>query len=109
MTWDDYDLASIEAQVMLLGIYKSFEELEDNLTIEEMTLMLKARQEEKDAHERFLAAINGIKLDGPDGAGGDAAEIFEQVQREVELEQQAALTGKTEEQLELESLGIKFG
>lgn len=105
MTWDDYDLASIEAQVMLLGIYKSFEELEDNLTIEEMTLILNAHQEEKDSDRRFLAAVNGIKLD----EGGDAKEAFDQMQREVDLEIQAAQTGKSEEELELAAFGIKFG
>lgn len=105
MTWDDYDLASIEAQVMLLGIYKSFEELEENLTIEEMTLILNAHNEEKDSDRRFLAAVNGIKMD----EGGDASEVFDQIQKEVELERQAAATGKSEEELQLAEFGIKFG
>lgn len=105
MTWDDYDLASIEAQVMLLGIYKSFDELEDNLTIEEMTLMLKVHNEEKDSDRRFLAAVNGIKLD----EGGDAGELFDQMQKEVEVELEAAATGKSEEEIDLAAFGIKFG
>lgn len=106
MTWDDYDLASIEAQIMLLGIYKSFEELEDNLTIEEMSLMLKVHAEERDSDRRFLAAVNGLKLDGEEG---DAADLFDQMQKEVEVELQAAATGKSEEEIDLAAFGIKFG
>jgi len=105
VTWDDYDLASIEAQVMLLGIYKSFEELEDNLTLEEMNLILKASQEQRESDHRFLAAINGVKLDED---GGSAADLFEEMQREVNLELASEQSGKSEEELDLEAFGIKF-
>lgn len=87
---------------MLIGIYKTFEELEDSLTIEEMNLILKADREKEERHFRVLAAVNGIEY------GGNEAETAEEAVERLRRAAEAEAQGVSEEQYELESLGIKF-
>lgn len=89
---------------MLLGVYKSFEELEENLTIAEMHLMLKADAKKEERLHRVLAAVNGINWDEK-GEVESAEEAMDRLARNAE----AKLNGKTDEQVELEAMGIKFG
>ena len=91
---------------MLLGIYKSFEELEDNLTIEEMNLILKAEAKKEERLHRVLAAVNGIKWDSDEGPAG--TETGEEAMARIKRQAAALRAGKTEEQMELEELCIKF-
>lgn len=88
---------------MLLGIYKSYEELEAHLTIDEMTLLLKAKANEEERLHRVLAAVNGIRWDS-DGGSESGEEAMERLARNAE----AKLTGQTDEQIELAGMGIKF-
>lgn len=88
---------------MLLGIYKSFEELEDNLTIEEMNLMLKADAAKEDRLYRVLGAVNGI-----DWSSDTTQESGEDAMERIKKQAEAARQGKTVEEIELESLGVKF-
>lgn len=91
----------LEAQAFLLGIWKSFEELEDSITIEELNLILKAEAEKEDRRNRVLAAVNGIEW----GKGTESAEdAVERAKQRAE----AAAAGMTEEQYDLELLGIEF-
>jgi len=46
-----------------LGIWKDFAELEDNLSMPELTAILKASRDANHSERRFLAAIQGIDLD----------------------------------------------
>lgn len=87
---------------MLLGIYRSVEELEEHLTIDELNLLLKAVADKEERQHRVLAAVNGIRWD--EGNSESAEDAVERAKRKA----QAQSLGKTEEQLELESLGIKF-
>lgn len=89
---------------MLLGIYKSFEELEENLTIEELNLILKADAQKEDRNHRFFAAINGI----PWGGGEKGQETGEEAMERIRKEAEAALAGKSVEEIDLEAAGIKF-
>lgn len=88
---------------MLLGIYKSFEELENHLTIDEMNLLLKAGAKKEERLHRVLAAVNGIKWD--DHAEDSAEDVVERLKKKAD----AAVSGWTDEQIELEEMGIKFG
>lgn len=88
---------------MLLGIYKSFEELEDNLTIEEMNLMLKADSAKEDRLFRVLGAVNGI-----DWGSAGKQETGEDAMERIKKQAEAARLGKSVEELELEDIGIKF-
>lgn len=87
---------------MLLGIYKSFEELEDNLTISEMTLMLKAEAQKEERLHKVLAAVNGIPW------SGGSEETGEDAMERIKKEAAARIAGKTVEQVDLEELGIKI-
>jgi hypothetical protein len=47
-----------------LGNWKDYEELENNLSMPELTATLTAIREREHNHNKFLAAIQGIDLDG---------------------------------------------
>ena len=62
-TWDDLDLAKLESEVFLLGIWKDYNELESSLSMQELTAILNVKREEDYAHKKFLAAMQGVDLD----------------------------------------------
>lgn len=88
---------------MLLGIYKSFEELEENLTLAELNLLLKAGAKRDERLHRVLAAVNGIKWDSD-----ETTETGEEAMDRIKKQAAAMMQGKTVEQMELEEAGIKF-
>jgi hypothetical protein len=55
----------IESQILYLypGTYKNFDDLEDNLTQEELEIMYNEAFKLKEDEYRFLAALQGIELD----------------------------------------------
>ena len=69
VTWETLDLAKLEAEVFLLGIWKDYEELESSLSMQELTATLESKREEDYAHKKFLAAIQGVDLDKQSGKG----------------------------------------
>lgn len=97
-------MVDLEAQVMLLGIYKSFEELEDNLTIEEMNLILKADAAKEERNHKVMAAVQGLPWGDSETTGESGEDAMARIKRKAA----ASAAGKTEEEIELESLGIKF-
>ena len=62
-TWSDLDLAKIEAEVFLLGIWKDYKELEESLSMPELMATLSSRRELDYEEKKFLAAIQGVDLD----------------------------------------------
>jgi len=50
----------------LLGHWKNYDELESNLSIEELIATLKASREAEKRERKFFAAIQGIDLDAED-------------------------------------------
>ena len=88
--------------VRIPGMFKNFDELEDNLTLGELEILLsKAREVEHD-RQRFAASLKGIDLDKGDEES--AEERFERVKRRA----QAKLAGMSEEQFEFAEIGIQF-
>lgn len=61
--WDTLDLAKLESEVFLLGIWKDYEELESSLSMAELTETLNAKRENEYNEKKFLAAIQGVDLD----------------------------------------------
>lgn len=65
--------------MFLLGIWKNYEELEENLSVDELLSILNAQRKLQREQQRFFAAIQGIDLsdDEPrdilDLSGYDAA------------------------------------
>lgn len=47
----------------MLGHWKNYDELESNLSIDELMATLKASREKEQRERKFFAAINGVDLD----------------------------------------------
>ena len=62
-TWEDLDLAKLESEVFLLGIWKDYDELEQSLSMQEITAILNVKREEDYSMKKFLAAMQGVDLD----------------------------------------------
>ncbi len=85
---------------MLLGLWKNVEDLENSLNLEELEAILKAARDKEQNQQKFLAAIEGIKLDDET----DAKTKVEEMKRRAE----ARIQGKTEEELDFADLGIEI-
>jgi hypothetical protein len=68
-TWDDLDLAKIESEVFLLGIWKDYHELESSMSMPELIATLSSQRELAYEEKKFLAAIQGVDLDDKSGKG----------------------------------------
>lgn len=66
-TWNELDLAKLEAEVFLLGIWKDYNELEESLSMPELTATLESKREIDYQEKKFLAAIQGVDLDEQSG------------------------------------------
>jgi hypothetical protein len=62
-TWDTLDLAKLEAEVFLLGIWKDYDELEKSLSMPELLVTLESKRELDYSEKKFLAAIQGVDID----------------------------------------------
>lgn len=62
-TWETLDLAKLESETFLLGIWKDYEELETSLSMPEMLATLEIKRELDYSEKKFLAAIQGVDLD----------------------------------------------
>ena len=75
-SWEDLDLAKLESEVFLLGIWKDYNELEKSLSMPELVATLESKRELDYQERKFLAAIQGVDLDEETGQsdGGNAWE-----------------------------------
>ena len=62
--WDELDLAKLESEIFLLGIWKDYQELEANLSMPELVATLASIRDLDYQEKKFLAAIQGVDLDG---------------------------------------------
>lgn len=62
-SWENLDLAKLEAEVFLLGIWKDYEQLEVSLSMPEILITLESKRELDYQEKKFLAAIQGVDLD----------------------------------------------
>lgn len=62
-SWETLDLAKLESEVFLLGIWKDYEDLEESLSMPELTATLVAKRELDYSDKKFQASIQGIDLD----------------------------------------------
>jgi hypothetical protein len=70
-TWESMDLAALESEVFLLGIWKDYEELEASLSLPELMSTLNAKREADYNEKKFFAAIQGVDLDAQSGKKED--------------------------------------
>jgi hypothetical protein len=61
--WDKLDLAAIESEVFLLGIWKDYDELESSMSMPELFTTLSSKRDLDYQEKKFLAAIQGVDLD----------------------------------------------
>ena len=62
-SWDDLDLAKLESEVFLLGIWKDYDELERSMSMPELMITLSIGRELNYDEKKFLAAMQGVDLD----------------------------------------------
>jgi len=62
-TWETLDLAKLESEVFLLGIWKDYQELEISLSMPELMATLEVIRELDYTEKKFMAAIQGVDLD----------------------------------------------
>ena len=68
-TWDELDLAKLESEVFLLGIWKDYNDLETSLSMPELLATLASKRELDYEEKKFLAAIQGVDLEGEQERG----------------------------------------
>jgi hypothetical protein len=70
-SWETLDLAKLESEVFVLGIWKDYEELEESLSMAELTATLEIKRELEYNDKKFFAAMKGIDLDKQSGKGNE--------------------------------------
>ena len=66
-SWEELDLAKLESEVFLLGIWKDYHELEGSLSMPELMITLSTSRELNYDEKKFLAAMQGVDLDKQSG------------------------------------------
>lgn len=62
-TWDNLDLNKLESEAFLLGIWKSYDELESSICLAELMAILEQKREMDYQDKKFTASLKGIDLD----------------------------------------------
>ncbi len=73
-TWDTLDLLKLESEVFMLGIWKNYDEMESSISMPELLATLSSKRELDYQEKKFLAAIQGVDLDGEKEKGQNAWE-----------------------------------
>jgi hypothetical protein len=68
-SWEDFDLAKLESEVFLLGIWKDYNELETSISLSELLAIIASKRELDYQEKKFFAAIQGVDLEGDSGKG----------------------------------------
>lgn len=85
---------------MLLGIWRNVEDLESSLNLNELEAVVTAAHKKERRHHEFMAALQGIDINKPEN--DETKQRFDEVQRRAN----AKLTGKSENVLEYDELGL---
>jgi hypothetical protein len=70
-TWENMDLAKLESEVFLLGIWKDYNELELSLSMPELMATLESKRDLDYQEKKFLAAIQGVDIDKNSGKSSE--------------------------------------
>jgi hypothetical protein len=62
-TWETLDLAKLEAEVFILGVWKDYQELEKSMSMPELLATLEISRELDYSEKKFMAAIQGVDLE----------------------------------------------
>jgi hypothetical protein len=66
-SWQQFDLAKIESEAFLLGIWKDYEELESSMSLPELLATLEAKRELEYVDKKFMASLQGVDLEEQSG------------------------------------------
>jgi len=66
-TWENLDLASLEAEAFIIGAWKNFEDLELSMTMAELIAVIEKIRDLDYNEKKFLAAMQGVDLDEQSG------------------------------------------
>ena len=80
-SWESLDLAKLESEAFLLGIWRDYEDLESSMSMPELLATISFKRELDYEEKKFLAAIQGVDLDknnrgSGSGEGQDAWEAM---------------------------------
>lgn len=87
-SWDTLDLAKLESELFLLGIWKDYEELEESLSMPELIATLNVKRDLDYDEKKFMAAMQGVDLDKQSGKAN--ANAWEEMKARVYSKGQAA-------------------
>lgn len=62
-TWENLDLAKLESEVFVLGIWKNYKEMEESISMPELMTTLSTKRDLDYQEKKFLAAIQGVDID----------------------------------------------
>ena len=66
-SWENLDLAKLESEAFLLGIWKDYEELESSMSLPELLATLEAKRELEYIDKKFMASLQGVDLEEQSG------------------------------------------
>ena len=70
-SWETLDLAKLESEVFVLGIWKDYEELEESLSMAELSATLEIKRELEYNDKKFFAAMKGLDVDKQSKKGNE--------------------------------------
>ena len=70
-SWDKLDLAKLESEAFLIGIWKDYDELESSMSMQELTATIQIKRELDYGDKKFAAAMQGVDLDKNSGSGNE--------------------------------------
>jgi hypothetical protein len=106
----------MEAMLITQGVspWRSFDEIEDHLTLDEMMLLHDVMAKGKQMHYRMLASFQGIDIGemyGDSFAGGDDGDLPQELleaERAWKEKKEKALAEGEKEKAELEPFGLGY-
>jgi hypothetical protein len=66
----------LESEVFLLGHWKNYDELESNLSLDELMATLNASRDKEHRERKFLAAMQGVDIDEDAKEPGDVTALM---------------------------------
>lgn len=87
----------------MIGHWKNFDELEENLSLAELEAILDAERKRQHSKHRFMAMLKGIDLDSA-AAKSEEGDPFERAKAKAEAMQR----GLSEEEYEFDDMGLGF-
>ena len=89
--------------MFLLGHWKDYDELENSLSMPELTATLKAMYSAESRKNKFMASLQGVSLDSSDS--GDTSEKQPSTLKDIQAKAMERLSGGNEKS----SSAVKYG